>query len=171
MSFLIREAGEADVALLTVIIRQSFATVAREMGLTPENCPRHPSNCAEDWVAEALAKGTTYWVLEDGGDPAGCVALEDAGEGVGYLERLAVLPSFRHRGHGRSLVEHVLSEAARRGMARISIGIIAGQTVLRDWYLALGFEEGETKVFDHLPFDVLFMSAKLPQHNDRQRQD
>jgi N-acetylglutamate synthase-like GNAT family acetyltransferase len=171
MGVRIRQAGGADVGLLTRLIRESFATVAGEMGLTPENCPKHPSNCTEDWVLEALAKGITYWVLEEDGAPAGCVALEEGGEGVGYLERLCVLPPSRRRGHGRRLVEHLFAEAAGRGMRRVDLGMIAENGALRRWYRERGFAEVEEKVFDHLPFTVLFMSAPVPnttavQHDD-----
>jgi hypothetical protein len=43
----------------------------------------------------------------------------------------------------------------------VSIGIIADHTILKNWYLKLGFIEGKTKSFDHLPFDVTFMSYDL----------
>lgn len=166
MAVAIREAGRQDVPVLTGIIRESFSTVACRLGLTRENCPKHPSNCTDEWVAGAIAEGVAYWLLEEDGMPVGCVALEDAGEGVGYLERLAVLPACRHQGHGRRLVAQVFAEAAPRSIARISIGIIAEERVLREWYESLGFEEAETKVFDHLPFDVLFMSAAVPGSAD-----
>lgn len=42
---IIREADIADITLLSSIIRNSYQTVAVRFGLTPENCPKHPSNC------------------------------------------------------------------------------------------------------------------------------
>jgi N-acetylglutamate synthase-like GNAT family acetyltransferase len=166
MAVLIRKAGSTDVPLLTRLIRESFATVAQEMGLTPENCPRHPSNCTEDWVVEALAKGITYWVLEQDGEAVGCVALEAGEDGVGYLGRLCVRPSHRRRGHGRRLVEHLFAEASRRRMRRVDLGMIAENAALRRWYRERGFAEVEEKVFDHLPFTVLYMSAPVPPPPD-----
>jgi len=33
---------------------------------------------------------------------------------------------------------------------------------LKAWYKKMGFREGETKTFAHLPFKVLFMAYHLP---------
>jgi len=43
----------------------------------------------------------------------------------------------------------------------ISIGIIAAQTDLKRWYQKIGFIEGGTKGFEHLPFRVTFMIYHL----------
>jgi hypothetical protein len=52
----------------------------------------------------------------------------------------------------------VLAEAKRSGARHVSIGIIAQQTELKNWYQKIGFVEAETKEFAHLPFRVTFMS-------------
>jgi N-acetylglutamate synthase-like GNAT family acetyltransferase len=157
----IRPATDADQELLARLIRDAFATPAERFDLTPENCPRHPSNCTADWIADAMGKGTAYWLLENAGQPTGCVALECADEDIGYLERLAVLPAHRRRGCGRRLVEHVFDEARRQGLRRIEIGVIAEDGELAAWYERLGFRERERRRFEHLPFTVLFMYTEL----------
>ena len=86
---------------------------------------------------------------------------ERAGSGVCYLERLCVLPGFRRRGFGEELVSRVLAEAVALGARQVDIGIIEKHTELREWYRKLGFTEGESKDFPHLPFRVLFMSKEL----------
>jgi GNAT superfamily N-acetyltransferase len=78
-----------------------------------------------------------------------------------YLERLAVLPEKRRNGTGRVLVEHVLAEAERGGANRVGIAIIADQTDLKNWYRKIGFVEGETKAFAHLPFRVTFLTYDI----------
>jgi GNAT superfamily N-acetyltransferase len=181
MTIAVKEAGAHEAALLAGIIRDSFRDVAERFGLTPENCPAHPSNCTEEWVTQALAKGVSYYLLTDDGRPVGCVALEcvalecaaperaapecaaperASGE-LGYLERLSVLPAHRRRGFGRALVEHVRAEAKRRGLRRLQVGIIADHARLREWYERLGFLPTGTKRFAHLPFEVLFMTADV----------
>jgi N-acetylglutamate synthase-like GNAT family acetyltransferase len=105
-----------------------------------------------------MERGVTYFAIENKNRVVGCVALEQANPEVCYLERLAVLPDQRRRGFGKALVNHVLSEAKRLGVNYVSIGIIAEQTELKDWYKGLGFVEGESKEFPHLPFRVTFMS-------------
>ncbi|HAR97656.1 MAG TPA: GNAT family N-acetyltransferase [Syntrophus sp. (in: bacteria)] len=161
MNFEIRPCLEADAGILAETIRVAFRDVAERFGLTRENAPRHPSNCSPDWIEKDMARGVVYYMLEDGGRASGCVALEMANAEVGYLERLAVLPERRRRGFGRALVAHALSEAARRGARRVNIGMIAEQAELKDWYRGLGFVEGETREFAHLPFRVTFLSQGI----------
>lgn len=154
----IRAGTQKDIAVLAEMIRSSFRDVADRFGLTQENCPKHPSNCTVDWVQRDMNRGVVYFILEDDGLASGCVALEPAGTKLCYLERLAVRPPQRRRGLGRALVECVLAEAERSGTHRVSIGIIAEQTELKNWYQKIGFVEAETKEFAHLPFRVTLMS-------------
>jgi N-acetylglutamate synthase-like GNAT family acetyltransferase len=157
----IRQAGAADIPLLTDLIRVSFQDVAGRFRLTAENCPNHPSNCSEEWIERDLARGVFYYILESNGNPAGCVALEKTQADIVYLERLGVLPGYRRNGFGRALVKHCITAARSLGAQEISIGIIAGNTELKQWYQTLGFVERETKEFNHLPFLVTFMTYTL----------
>ncbi|MBN1889574.1 MAG: GNAT family N-acetyltransferase [Thermoflexales bacterium] len=159
--FAIRDATANDAELLASLIRVAFRDVAERFTLTPSNCPTHPSNCTVEWIEAGLEKGLRYYVLEEGENACGCVALEQAGPDVCYLERLAVLPRFRHKGYGRALVEHVLEQAGRLGAGRVELGIIAGQDELRAWYEGLGFCVERTAKFKHLPFRVAFMARQL----------
>lgn len=159
MSTNIRKAEPRDAARLADLIRTSFRDVALRFGLTPENAPTHPSNCTADWIVAALEKGAAYFILERDGRPCGCAALEKARPGVGYLERLAVRPEDRRQGLGAALVGRVIEEAARIGIQRVEIGLIAAQTELMDWYRGLGFVRTGTRRFEHLPFEVAFMFA------------
>jgi len=157
MSIEIRVAIEKDTSLLTFLIRNSFRDVADRFELTPENSPSHPSNCADEWINSALAKGVQYFILEQNLRPLGCVALEQANNSVCYLERLAVLPEYRNMGFGSLLVRHALREARGLEAERVEIGIIDAQTELKDWYEKRGFHFRNTAKFDHLPFEVAFM--------------
>ena len=158
MSSQIRICTREDAQVLAETIQKSFQGVAERFSLTHENTPRHPSNCTVDWIRKDMEDGVTYFVMENKSHVVGCVALEQANTEVCYLERLAVLPDQRRHGLGKALVNHVLSEAELLGVNYVSIGIIAEQTELKDWYTGLGFVEGESKEFPHLPFLVTFMS-------------
>ena len=158
MSSKIRICTKEDVQVLAKTIRSSFLDITERFGLTPENAPRHPSNCTVDWIQKEMEDGVTYFAIENENHVFGCIALEQANSEVCYLERLAVLPNQRRSGFGKALVEHALSEAKLHGFNYISIGIIAEQTELKKWYTGLGFVEGESKEFPHLPFRVTFMS-------------
>jgi N-acetylglutamate synthase-like GNAT family acetyltransferase len=158
MSSKIRICTKEDTQVLAEIIRRSFQDIAERFGLTQENAPSHPSNCTVDWIRKDMERGVTYFAIENKNHVVGCVALERANPEVCYLERLAVLPDQRRRGFGKALVNHVLSEAKRLRVNYVSIGIIAEHTELKNWYKGLGFIEGESKEFPHLPFRVTFMS-------------
>lgn len=158
---MIRPATDNDISLLAAIIRSSYQTVADALGLTIDNCPKHPSNCTDEWIRSDFKRGVAYFILASDGKNLGCAALEKAGSEVCYLERLAVLPENRNRGCGRMLVEHVFQEAKTLGCQTIGIGIIASQLELKTWYLNIGFKEGRTTTFDHLPFDVMFLDYRL----------
>lgn len=158
----IKKAGLGEVPLLAGLIRDAYRDVAQRFNLTPENCPRHPSNCTPTWIRKDFARGVSYFILEHNGTPAGCAALEKPTTELGYLERLAVLPDYRRRGIGRRLVDHVFEQATDAGLKKISIGIIAEQTDLLMWYRKIGFLEADTKEFAHLPFLVTFMMYQLP---------
>lgn len=61
-----------------------------------------------------LAEGTTYWVLERGGQPVGAIGLEH-GDGVSLLRGAAVIPEARGGGLGRRLVMSAIEYAQGRG--------------------------------------------------------
>src|SRR5210317_1460433 len=107
----IKAATRDDGAVLTGLIRKSYRDVAQRFDLTPENCPKHPSNCTDDWIRNDFARGISYFIIEHNGRPAGCAALEIPEPALGYLERLAVLPAHRCQGIGRRLVDHVFNRA------------------------------------------------------------
>jgi GNAT superfamily N-acetyltransferase len=161
MTHTIRAASTDHIVRLTKIIKDSFQTVADRFNLTPENCPTHPSNCTTEWVSAHMKKGVKYYILETENGPCGCMALEQAGPEVCYLERLAVLPGSRGNGFGKALLNHALAEAAKLDVKRVEIGIISKDVELRKWYENAGFCLTRVQQFDHLPFEVAFMRRNL----------
>ena len=153
----IRTASLADAPRLAKIIRTANQAIARKLGLNQENTPKHPSFCTQDWIVADFERGERYFVCETAGGLVGCVADESPEKGLAFLNRLAVLPDFQGRGIGKRLVSHLITHARAEKKQIISIGIIAANHALRNWYEILGFVPLETKTFKHLPFDVLFM--------------
>ena len=161
MNMQIQTADIGAAGALAGLIRAAFIDVARRFAITPENTPKHPSNCTAQWLVEAMEKGVCFYRMDSGETLCGCVALERAGDDVFYLERLAVLPRFRRQGLGRALVEHACTEAQTAGAKRLEIGIIDAQDELRNWYVRLGFQQTRTAEYAHLPFTVCFMKREL----------
>lgn len=150
-------ATKKDIDSLARLIRSSFADVARRFALTPENCPRHPSNYTREWVEGDMGRGVRYYLLTVEGTAVGCVGVEQASPTTCYMERLAVFPEHRGKGYGSRLARHAIYQAKVMGASTVGIGIIAADTGLKNLYKDLGFERGETKSFPHLPFKVAFM--------------
>jgi diamine N-acetyltransferase len=154
----IKEATAEDLATIAMIVRESHKDVALKFGLNPENCPKHPSFCTESWVEADLARNAAYFILEENALPVGCVSYENPSPGLAYLNRLSVLPSHRNHGAGARLVQHVIHHARSASIQTISIGVIGEHIELQRWYRKLGFKDGETRQFAHLPFSVQYMT-------------
>lgn len=62
----------------------------------------------------ATLGGSTYWIAELDGRPAGCIGLEH-GEGASLIRSATVLSHARRRGLGRALATSALTQATLRG--------------------------------------------------------
>lgn len=142
------------------VIRDSFKTVALEFGLNEGNCPTHPSLITLDKLLELKSKAKLFGLFLNK-IQVGFVAIEKADDRVYYLDKLAVLPEYRHNGYGRKLVRFISSYVEKHKGERVSLGMIDDSTVLKDWYKELGFRETGKKNFEHLPFTVCFMEKSL----------
>lgn len=150
-----------DIIRITALIRLAFGVVARRFDLTMANCPKHPSNSTEHWVARDMARGVCYYLATVENQVVGCMAVEKASANECYLERLAVHPEAQRQGVGTSLVKHGLEEARRLSVAKVGVAIIAEQSELSNWYQNLGFAPTGTRQFLHLPFEVAFLSYRI----------
>nr|WP_298141370.1 GNAT family N-acetyltransferase [uncultured Pseudomonas sp.] len=154
----ISEATLNGLSTIAMLISESNKDVALRFGLNANNCPKHPSFCTPEWVKADFARGEKYFVIAENATPIGCVAYESPRAGIAYLNRLSVLPKHRKRGVGTRLVEHFIQYAETQAVQIISIGVIEQHLELQRWYRALGFKDGESKEFPHLPFVVKYMS-------------
>jgi len=145
------------------VIRAAFRTVADEQGLTAENCPTHPAFLAEEQLIAKVQAGMRVLSAMQDGKLVGVVGIQQTGERRYEMMRLAVLPAFRHLGLGRQLVEHVCQTVKTLGGNVVHIGIIDENTVLKQWYLDLGFVICETGRMPHLPFTLCWMEKLMSQ--------
>lgn len=147
---------------VTQIIREANATVARELNLTKENAPTNPAFITYEALTESLNKGLAMYGFYEDKKLVGCVGIEDPKrDDTFYIERLAVLPEYRHKSIGRRLMDYAFEKIKSYNGKTVSIGIIDENTVLKGWYKEYGFEETGTKKFDHLPFTVCFLQKKV----------
>ncbi|MGN0478460.1 MAG: GNAT family N-acetyltransferase [Hominenteromicrobium sp.] len=153
----IRAVQKRDLPLCLAVIRESFATVAAEFGLTEHNCPTHTSFMKLGQLQEHFEQGWKMVGLWEGARLIGFYALSDEGAGRFELHNLAVLPDDRRLGCGRQLLDDAKSRVTALGGEKITIGIIEESTVLKNWYMRGGFVPTGTRRFDHLPFTVGFL--------------
>ena len=158
---LIREVCSDELAVFAKVIRQSFATVAADFGLTMQNCPTNGAFMQTERLLSDHSRGDVMAGLFADGQPSGFAQLAQKSEDVFELCKLAVLPPLRHAGHGTQLLEWACDTVRKKGGNKITIGIIEENTMLKDWYLLHGFVHTGTRLFAHLPFTVGFMELSL----------
>lgn len=148
---------------LLAVINTSFLTVVGQFGITKENAPNHPAFIKPDaFLAGLKDKYVEFYAYERDKTIIGTVAVTRNKEGRYWIERLAVLPEFRHARIGSVLMEYGFERIKLLGGTQCSIAIVEENTVLKDWYKKIGFVETEVKKYDHLPFLVCYMEKELP---------
>ena len=63
----------------------------------------------------------TFWTARRSGETVGMAALKDLGDGLGELKSMRTRPDALRTGVGAALLEHVIAEARRRGLQRLSL--------------------------------------------------
>lgn len=88
--------------------------------------PLYPSKSRHGYSVEKLiAQGVAFFVLRDGGTPAGCGGIQLFGTEYGELKRMYVRPQFRGLGFGKLIVARLEDHARAHGVdvVRLETGI------------------------------------------------
>lgn len=152
-----------DFTILAKLLNDAFATVAKEFRLTKENSPTNNAFITGEELYLQLTDNREFYVYENQEEKVGFVAIERSVStpGTFYIEKMAVIPAYRHYGIGILLMDFAINRIRELGGKRISIGLIDSNTILKDWYRKQGFKEFEIKTFDHLPFNVCMMEKNI----------
>ncbi|MBO4616888.1 MAG: GNAT family N-acetyltransferase [Lachnospiraceae bacterium] len=160
---MIRRVKREDIPECVKIIKNSFMTVAEELGFTAENAPRFTAfSTSEDrlfWQMDN--ENRLMFLCEEAGIQCGYYSLVLQGDGECELSNLAVLPEYRHNGIGKKLLEHACQTAAGEGCKTINIGIVEENRRLRKWYEENGAVHLGTKKFDFFPFTCGYMKITV----------
>lgn len=160
---MIKEIQQEEISECVKIIRDSFKTVAKELGFTAQNAPR--------FTAFSTTEERLCWHLN--GEHRPMYAYYENDVMVGYyslllrdnkdceLNNLCVIPVYRHKGIGEELLKHAFKIAKESGCEKVNIGIVEENVVLRKWYESLGFVHTGTQKFDFFPFTCGYMEKNL----------
>ncbi|HLB28306.1 MAG TPA: GNAT family N-acetyltransferase [Dehalococcoidales bacterium] len=159
--FVVREVTDAEFTASARIIRNSFRTVAKEFGFTRENFPNHASFFTVRQLRELKDKGVRPFGLFLDGTQIGFVGIEEGEDSVYYIEKLAVLPAYRHEGGGKKLISFAIDYIRKRGGKKIGLGVMNEHKVLKDWYQNLGFREVSIHKFPNLSFVFAWMERDV----------
>lgn len=81
-----------------------------------------PAESVHALPVEALREpGVAFWTVRRGDVLLGCGALKDLGERHGEIKSMRTAASARGRGIGQILLRHLLDEARRAGLTRVSL--------------------------------------------------
>ncbi len=160
---MIKAIEQNNITECVSVIRESFATVAREFGITEQNAPR--------FTAYATDARRIEWHLNREHRPM--YGFWDEGKLVGYyslliqenqeceLNNLCVLPVYRHKKIGHQLLEHAFQIAQNLNCRKMNIGIVEENQVLRKWYEGYGFVHVKTEKYDFFPFTCGYLAKEL----------
>ena len=82
-------------------------------------------------VDKLISEGVAFFLLRDDGIPAGCGGVQLFGTEYGELKRMYIRPSFRRRGYGRLMLDHLSNFARCRGVGllRLETGIHQAEAI------------------------------------------
>jgi putative acetyltransferase len=87
--------------------------------------------------------GVTFWSAWERGELLGCGALKELDAKHGEIKSMRTANAHRRRGVARAMLEHIVTEAQRRGYARLSLETGSNEPFApaRELYRRFGFIE------------------------------
>jgi len=82
-----------------------------------------------------------FYLAQYRGDIAGVGCLKKLEEGVGEIQRMYVLPSFRGRGVGRAILNRLIEDARSIGYKRLKLESLKFLGAAHSLYRSVGFRE------------------------------
>ncbi|CCQ32608.1 phospholipiddiacylglycerol acyltransferase protein [Halorhabdus tiamatea SARL4B] len=104
----------------------------------------------------------THFVAYADDEPVGATRLREPEDGIGKVERLAVLGFHRGQGLGRQLMDAVEAEARREGLERLTLH---GQVRVVEFYEHLGYEQ-ESDEFEEAGITHVKMAKSIDRAED-----
>ncbi|GBF35079.1 GCN5-related N-acetyltransferase [Desulfocucumis palustris] len=159
----LEQAGADFSEIISELIMESFSQQAKILGITEKEYPNFVAFETPGKVSRRIKRGERVvlgYLLEK---PVGTVSykMDDNAPAKGYIKRLAVLPEFRGKGYGALLLDYAERRLLECGANRVEISIVAQFRRLMEYYRSLGYRPVEVKVFNTLPFEVLYLEKTI----------
>lgn|GEM_PF-282978 len=147
------------------VIQTSFQTVAKELELTKGIFPASGAFFDKNGFHKLLNKGAVmvglYAEEDNQSKLVGCIAYS-ANDGKKYkIMKLAILPSYRHKGYGSRLMDHIENIIDESSGNVLSLGMVSENEVLKKWYVDRGFQIVKVKRYKQTNFNICFMEKKI----------
>ncbi|MGN1328665.1 MAG: GNAT family N-acetyltransferase [Eubacterium sp.] len=157
----IRKIKENEIEKCVNLIKESFLTVASEFNITQDNAPKYVAfSTTVQKLAEQFNLGKPMFAAFENGVMAGYFSL-DVYDDICEINNLCVLPEFRHRKIGESLLQFALDEAKKLCVSKIKISIVDENKRLKTWYKTFGFVYTHSVKYDFFPFTCGYMELSL----------
>jgi len=159
----IKDVKEQDIFECVNVIKESFATVANEFGITETNAPGFTAFAmSEDGLKKQLfEEHRPMYAKYENEMIVGYYSLLLLDNKECELNNLCVLPTYRHKGVGEELLMNAFEVARELGCIKMNIGIVEENIALREWYEAFGFVHVGTQKFDFFPFTCGYMEIEF----------
>ena len=119
-------APEQDLSAIVKVLNLSHGTIAWDFNFTKEDNPTNNAFIDEKTLREQLNNGIELYGLKMNNRLVGCIAIEKSKRepGTYYIEKVSVLPEFRHQGIGVRLMDFATAKIKDAGGQIISIALI-----------------------------------------------
>ena len=155
--------SEEELIECVRLLRKAFGTVAKDFNLTEQSAPTNAAFTTLENLYRHIHDGLKFYGMIYKDSLIGCIAVKKAKRDgrIYYIERLAVDPEYRHKGHGNELLQYALERIRERGGTTASIGLIDNNYILKKWYITKGFAQNDCRRVANLPFKVCYMSKNI----------
>ena len=150
-----------DSKTITEILNMSFITVAQQFNFTTENASEFPAFIKWHDIEKQLSNGCKLYGYSYNNQIVACVGYSHCKEQIYLVERLAVLPEYRHLGIGKNLMKFIEDKICENGGNVAEIHVVDKNLILRDWYKKLGYLEARMDIINRLPFNSCVMRKMI----------
>ena len=155
----IKEIKESKI--ITGILNKAFITVAIQFNYTKENAPKFPAFIEPNIIENGLNNGLKMYGYYLDNQIIGCVGYSFYKDHMYFIERLATLPEYRHKGIGKILMEYIENKIKENNGKIIEIHVVDENKRLIEWYKKLNYKEIRVDEIKTLPFNSYVMNKIL----------